>query len=612
MRIITGIRDFDKIFSIVGIIFSSILIIYLSISGHLLYLIVGILTLISCIIWLLIRKNASLKRLNLPQSSSIYLALNTLFFIFLTLSILSIYLRPNLYERPLIYFIFTSIMSGIVALEIVFSPQKQKHIGLILFQIIIIGLITAWSQQIIFPNVVGVDPWGHQLFTLNIIDTSHIHEDFAYSKLPVFHLIIASASLMTDLNYKFSTMFSVCMVQIICNTMFIFLLGKFIFDNYKVGVLGALLVITANLHIHMAFWTIPNSLAAVFIPIIIYLLFKMKREKSIIATALSIFLMMTLVLTHTITAMGMAITLFVLFAGFEIYNVFYSKGSISVTLGTSIFFSTFMFAWWTYASGDITNLANLIKWGFRADFGIPTAILSYYVRVPFIERLLIYLGEFSFFALSIIGCFYMMSKKGNRFSFTICIAGVVIMAISFFAPLTGHWIIQDRWRYVSQILLAIPVAIPILLLYNLRNKKIASISYFIGISLLVFLMISSSWANMDNHFLYPNTGYRSALTQSEVQAVQTVFRMWNGTMGVDKYYNNVKSIGYNTTDISNQLTDKDFTSSLVLIRDEIINKPFEISRAVYKLDYNPKQTLDDQEYSKIYDCGSVSGFVNLY
>jgi hypothetical protein len=586
--------DIDRIFAIIGIIFSSILIIYLSISGRLLYLIVGILTLISCVIWLLIRKNTSLKRLNLPQSSSIYLALNSGFFIFLALGILSIYLRPNLYERPLIYFIFISIMSGIVALEIVFSSQKQKHIGLILFQIIIIGLITAWSQLIIFPQVVGVDPWSHQLFTLNIIDTSHIPEDFSYSKLPVFHLIIASASLMTDLNYKFSTMFSVCMVQIICNAMFIFLLGKFIFDNFKVGLLGALLVITANLHIHMAFWTIPNSLAAVFIPIIIYLLFKLKKNIPTKATALSIFLMMALVLTHTITAMGMAIILFVLFAGFVIYNILYSKdaGIIPVTLGILIFFTTFMFAWWTYASGNIIDLANLIKWGFSADFGTPTKVLSYSAAVPFIEHLLSYLAEFVFFAVSIIGCFYMISKKGNRFSFMMCIAGVVIMAISFFAPLTGHWIIQDRWRYISMILLGIPAAVAILLVYRARNKNIATASYFLFIILLTFLMVTSPWANMD--FLYPNTGYRSALTQSEFQAAQTVSVMWNKTMGVDKYYNKGSFMGYNTKDISNQLNDKDFTSSLVLIRDEIINKPFEMFRAVYKLDYDPRQTLDSQ------------------
>jgi hypothetical protein len=436
MKIQDLVHDLDKTLSIIGIIFSAILIIYLSISGRLLYLIAGILTIISCIIWLLIRKNTSLEKLNLPHSSSIYLALNAIFFIFLTLSILSIHFRPELYERPLIYFVFISIMSGIIALEIVFSPQKQKHSGLILFQIIIIGLSTAWSQQIIFPNVVGVDPWHHQIFTLSIIDALHIPEDFAYSKLPVFHLIVASTSLLTGLNYKFAAMFSVCMIQIICNAIFIFLLGKFIFDNYKVGLLGSLLVMTANYHILRAFWSIPNSLAAVFIPIIIYLLFKMKKDTQTIATALSIFLMMSLVLTHSMVAIAMAIILFVLFAGFVIYNIFYSKGAgtIPVTLSISIFFTVFMFAWWSYASGHLTHLASLIKWGFSAEFDTPTEVLSYATAVPFIEHLFGYLAEFLFFAVAIIGCFYMISKRGNRFSFAMCIAGVIILGISFFAP----------------------------------------------------------------------------------------------------------------------------------------------------------------------------------
>ena len=281
-------------------------------------------------------------------------------------------------------------MSGIVALEIVYSPSKQKHSGLILFEIIIIGLSTAWSQLIIFPNVVGVDPWWHQMFTLSIIDALHIPEDFGYSNLPVFHLIVGSTSLLTGSNYKFAAMFSVCMIQIICNAIFIFLLGKFISDSSKVGLLGSLLVMTANYHILRAFWSIPNSLAAVFIPIIIYLLFKMKNEKTVIATALSIFLMMSLVLTHSIVAIAMAIILFVLFAGFVIYNIFYSKGAgtIPVTLSISIFFTVFMFAWWTYASGNLFDLARMIMLGFSAAFDTPTDVLSYAAAVPFIDWLL--------------------------------------------------------------------------------------------------------------------------------------------------------------------------------------------------------------------------------
>jgi hypothetical protein len=146
----------------------------------------------------------------------------------------------------------------------------------------------------------------------------------------------------------------------------------------------------------------------------------------------------------------------------------------------------------------------------------------------------------------------------------------------------------------------------------MRNKNIAAAGCFVFIFCLTFLMVTSSWANTDNHFLYPNTGYRFALTESELQATQTVLGIWNGTIGADRYYTVLCNMGYNLKGICDQLTNKDFTkcdTMLVVIREEIINKPFWTYRATYKLDYDPRQTLDIQGYSKIYDCSTVDGYV---
>lgn len=127
-------------------------------------------------------------------------------------------------------------------------------------------------------------------------------------------------------------------------------------------------------------------------------------------------------------------------------------------------------------------------------------------------------------------------------------------------------------------------------------------------------MVMSTWANTDNHFLYPNTAYRSALTQSELQATQSVSGIWNGAIGLDGYYTMVRKMGYNVTRIDDQLNNKDFTkpdTQFVLLREEIINKPIWMFRAMYKLDYDPKQLLTNQGYSKVFDCRSVSGFLHL-
>jgi len=47
----------------------------------------------------------------------------------------------------------------------------------------------------------------------------------------------------------------------------------------------------------------------------------------------------------------------------------------------------------------------------------------------------------------------------------------------------------------------------------------------------------------------------------------------------------------------------------VLIREEIVHNPLLLSY-VYKLDYDPREVLTAQTFSRVYDCGSVIGFVN--
>ena len=84
-------QDLDKFLAIIGIVFSVCLIIYLSLrTNSLIYIITGFLILISCSIWLFIRKKVSINKIDL-QSPSAYLILNIIFFSLLACSFFSIY-----------------------------------------------------------------------------------------------------------------------------------------------------------------------------------------------------------------------------------------------------------------------------------------------------------------------------------------------------------------------------------------------------------------------------------------------------------------------------------------------------------------------------------------
>ena len=613
-------EDLDKKLAILGAVLSIILAIYLTMSvGRIVYVLTAILTLISCSTWLLIREKASLKfdsHQSNSKSFSINLALSAIFFFLFAFSILSIQFRMNLYERPLIYFVLTSLMGGIVALEILFSQENHNYF--ILFQTIVIGLSVAWSQLLIFPSLLGVDPWWHQMFTTKIMETHYIPDGYGYSKLPIFHLAIASTSLITGLDYKFATMLSVSLAQIICNAMFVFLLGKYLF-NYRIGLLASLMVIIANHHIYMSYWSIPTSLAAVFIPIVLYLLWKVRMDKPLHATVLSILFMGILILTHTVTAMCMAIILFVCWAVFNPYNTLFSKTEIPISLTISLLFTTAMFGWWTYASGHITTLANLIKWGFSIDFFVhtPKEISKYLATVPVPEQIFNNVGMFLFFSLSFVGIFYMISKKGNSLGFAAALAGFTPLALGFFSLITGHSIIEHRWWYFSQILLAIPLAVAIILIgmWNGRSSRFVSIFSFVFVVPLTFLMIMSPPANVDNHVFSPNSGVRYAYTESEMDAASFFAQNLVETISADWDYQNVLSLYYHHDKV--HLLDESFYTknflhegSIKIIRREIVNnRPFRLLAALYRLDYNPNIILTNSGFNKIYDCCTVNRYL---
>lgn len=609
--------EVDKIFAIIAIIFSIVVIGFF--IDKVIYAFTGFLILIFCTIWLLIRNKATLG-LDLPLLNLINIKLSSLFFVIFTLSVLSLYLRPMLYERPLIYYMLVSIMVGIVALEIIYSQKKTCYS--ILFQIIVIGISIAWSQLLIFPSLLGVDPWYHQALTLEIISSDFIPIGYGYSKLPFFHLLVASTSLITGLDYKYSTMLSASFAQIVVNCLFIFLLGKFVLNDFKVGLLASLFLIISNHHIFMSYWSIPNSLAAIFIPIIFYILFRMKNEMQIRGKILVIFLIIPLILTHTITALCMTIILFVYWLAPIFYNIFsQTKQSIS-GINYPVLFTISMFSWWTFASGHLRRLADLIKWGFSIDYfsNNPTYLsdragITILNNPTIIESFIEVLGTYLFFALSLIGLLYMISKKGNYLTFNIAIIGSVPLIIAFSSVIIQYGIIAMRWIYFAQIFLSIPLAIAIILICNsVKNSSFKPI-FLIFISMtLVLLMIISPMGGVDTQMFSPNISARAALTSAELQSIQRVSTFWDGSIMTDVYFARSQSFEYNTEPFDKIIYDENydlFEGNMTLVRDEIIHKPFKIFSSLAIIDYDLKDVLVQNGHSKIYDSRQVSAFLKF-
>jgi len=126
-------------------------------------------------------------------------------------------------------------------------------------------------------------------------------------------------------------------------------------------------------------------------------------------------------------------------------------------------------------------------------------------------------------------------------------------------------------------------------------------------------MILSPEADMDNPVMLKNSTVRYALTASELKAMEMVPIVWSKKIGTDTYYFKcMSSLSYSTEDISEQIHSEDYSvcqDMYVLVRKEIMTNPFRVGAYTYRLEYDPEKALDAQIFSRVYDCGSVSGFV---
>jgi len=629
--------NLDKIVAILGLTLGLGVTLWLALtSARYVYIACTIALVVICAAYLGLRKRLLRSDLSsIAANQSLYLILNIAFFALLAGSFLSIALASQPYVRPQGYFICTILAVAVLAAEILLLPDRKGATGFALAKIMIIALSLVWSQYLTFPTVLGIDPWYHQAFTTEILGAGHIPEGYAYSKLPGMHLMVGATSLITGLSYKMASIFSIGSLQVVCGLALVFLLGKLIYSA-KAGLLIALVLGIASHYINLGWAPIPTTMAAIFIPIIIFLLFKFRREKEkrVVTTSLILLFFAALILTHTVTALCMALLLLGFWVGSRIYDWLFRERDLApaINLALVVIFIVAMLGWWAYTgfisylSGAAQTLvppsapaseAYLVNYWTYYQPGASPEVSQYMASTAFPAELFYHLGMILFFAFSLLGVFYLISRRGiTKTSFVICLSALIPLAFGFF-PNPFNQGIMHRWWYFSQILLAIPLGVFLLLIHGILKDKIGKVILPAAlIAGLTFLMVMNPVANLDSPAFAQERAVRYAFTESEVQAFDTASTFYSGEIGIDGYgarpLQLVLAPNNEISPIGEQLVSRDYgecQDMLVLIREEVAHHPFKCYQAIYELPYEPRQALEKQGFSKVYDCGSVSGFI---
>ena len=626
-------QDFDRLAALAGVPLFTALIVYglvglynASPANNVYYVIFGAVAFFSCVIWLRIRNASLIKDLSFPSHPRLFLLGNSLFFFFFGCAILALHLRSEVYVRPPPYFFFAALAVTAIALEILACDSQTKSLALILGEIMLAGFLLQISQLILFPNVVGIDPWAHEQFTVQILQLGHIPTPsqylsaytYQYGGLPLFHLRVASTSLLSGLDYKWSAILSVGVGLVIIGTLFVFLLGKSLL-NAKAGLLGALILVTADFFIWAGFWTIPNTLGAILLLIGVYLLLKTPLQNPVGDLTVMAIIFVALIMTHTISAIAMVLISFSGLVASLVYVRLYQRPvTISLSFAKATIFTAAMLAWWAYATNTFDVLRGFIALSTYEAFSQVTAV--YVSGIPLLQQALSAVGESVYFAVLTTGFFYVISRGfDNAKAFILVFMGAIPFVIGY-SRAFGLFLVPERWVFFAQILYAVPLALAVLILCSLfRDIKARSLFLAATVLVLALLMILGPVANIDQNLSGSATWERFSLTGSELTAINTTAHKSGSEIISDAYYASASSHFFHADVVAHQNNTTNVSNAIFFIRAaEGGAANFSVDSLYYPFSFTPFNVYTPGDWnttelgSRIYDSRSVTGYENSY
>ena len=541
-----------------------------------------------------------------------YLVLNIIFFGLLGYSAFTVLLHTESYIRPVEYFVAISVLVAILAAEIVAIPSGKSYAYFALVKIILIGISLQWIPQAMFPSLTGVDVFGHSRAVSEILSQGHLPLGYPYTKVPLMPLALSMTSLVTGLGYKFSGMLSIGILYLLV-PVFIFIIARNLFDS-RMALLSALMLVIVDWYTHNSFGPIPNTMGIALIASLTCMSFQ--RRKNITFVSATLFMMAVLIMTHTLASFVLSVVLVFMWLGLEFYKQFYHRESRLIEVTLPILFIVAMLSYWMYISGHITNIAYTIKvvFGLEEQMGYPQ-ITEYLSTVERSELLLNRGGLLFFYFLATIGIlatFARWLRTPERFCF-VSFAAVISVVAFLGGPFELTRLLPDRFLAYSEIFLALPAALALVLLSSIiRQERWKWLMFIIVLLVLSFLSITSPIGNKDSPIYSHNTAYRTSFTQSEVQAADTISQIYQGNILLGAPYDSLFPKLRPSGNLMDCLISRDFTKvdSLVVIQKYVVqNLVFGSGMGYLKLDYDPRIVLKEQGFSRFYECGTVSAFL---
>jgi hypothetical protein len=584
---------------------------------------------LASLLYLILGRKLCIQTLTLGDFKSyrpFYLLSSAVFFLLFSLTLGIVFARQNPGIRPVSYFILTAVMMGLLGVEIAYLPSYDggKYVHFTSAKLTILLASLYLLPSLLHPGLLRDDPWAHSVLARKVVETGHIPEGHPYAKLPIMHLLIASQMITSNTEYKLAAMFSLTLVHLVVTVLSMLWMGRYLFHDDRIGLLGALLFLSSGRSILHGSIGTPTAFATAFLLLVIYLAFRSRSSaKSIQINLIYISVSLWLVLVHSLTPAALLFLLIVAYL-IPITLKWLRIGSGSeITTSFCILLAVALFSYWMYASGYWARFVLVIRWGFT-KFGVVGSFTSPWAaeqigKVSVLEFIFSVLGLSLVCVFAIMGMLHLFHLL-EKYAGTIFIPVIAFVFIGLLALETiGHLgMAGDRWMYYALPFLGISAAVGLLAIpVRVRAPTLGVVIYACLIAAITFFSITDPLANDDNPLYAPEITPLRYFRSSELQAATRVCELWYGGVLADNdtrvclYSNDTCSAVEYVQLFFHDLYDGDFSGYegdvLLLIREHFQSEPI-YSHGIFELNYDLFRALDEQRFSRVYDSGGMMLF----
>ena len=477
-----------------------------------------------------------------PFKLSLTLVLNIIFVAALAASL---YLMHASLHRPPVYFILVSICVAVVAVEIL-SSEENQHTGWLLLKILLIALVIRAGLFYEVPGFLGADAWYHEAAISQWLSQGHItgavptlkapEGYISYVDFPVLHLLVMSASLITDVTPKDSLFLSIGIYNTV-SILFVFLIGERLLSKAG-GLMAALFASIIVPHIVSGVVLIPNSLGVVIFTIILFLVIR-KRTYPMDNILLFIIFATVMVFSHTLSSFVTLIALVLMLTIKYLYGRLTKKPQekINITAMLLILFIVVMFAQWTNAN---------VRPGLTYFDALSRALLnSLQEKSQFTGEILQVASASSlnrgwyhmFIGLTVIGTLSWVSARlRNNLRMTFVASTVLLAVIVVILPVLNIKVfITPRWVPFIIVTGAALVAQAIMTLPGIMKWRTASLVLTVTV-VFALSMFSINSTNISSQSILTKEISRRDFIQSELTAADTTSDKYDGVIFSDWEY----------------------------------------------------------------------------